>query len=65
MAKRKKEIGDTILKEAGERLKKAVEEKDFLKIGLAQRTNDAESVEVFVLKKKSKLIDCLSKKPKK
>ena len=38
MTKRKQEIGDTTLKEAGERLKKAVEEKDFLNIGLAQST---------------------------
>jgi DNA repair exonuclease SbcCD ATPase subunit len=80
MVEQKKEIGDTLLREAGERLKKAVEEKDFLNIGLAQsmleaalkarseereRADNAESVEVLVLKRKSELIDCLSKKSKK
>ena len=35
MVEQKKEIGDTFLKEAGERLKKAVEKKDFLNISLA------------------------------
>ena len=80
MAKQKKEIGDTLLKEAGECLKKLVEEKDFLNVGLAQsmlvvalnvcskereRPDNAESVEVLVLKRKSELTDCLSKKPKK
>ena len=68
------------MREAGERLKKAVEEKDFLNIGLAQsmleaalkapskereRVDDVESVEVLVLKRKSELIDRLSKKSKK
>ena len=76
---KQKEIGDTLLREAGERLKKAVEEKDFLNIGLAQsmleaalkarskereRVDDAKSVEVFVLKRKSELIDRLLKKSK-
>ena len=37
MAKQKKEISDTLLKDAGECLKKAVEEKDFLNIDQAQR----------------------------
>jgi len=80
MTKQKDEIGVTLLKEAGEGLKTAVEEIDFLDISLAQsmletalkacskereRVNDAESVKVLVLKRKSKLIDCVSKKPKK
>ena len=41
MAKQKKEIGDTLLKEAGECLKKAVEEKYVLSIGLAQSLLEA------------------------
>ena len=76
MVKQKKEIGHTLRKDAGERLKKAVEEKDFSNIVQAQsmleaalkarpeereRANDAESVELFVLKKKSELIDRHSK----
>jgi hypothetical protein len=80
MVKQKKEMGDTLMREAGEWLMKAVEGKDFLNIGLAQsmleaalkarsgereRANDAESVEVLVLKRKSELIDRLSKKSKK
>ena len=79
-AKQKIKIGNTVVKEAGERLKIAVKKNDFLNIGLAhsmleaalkacseekERVNDAKSVEVLVLKRKSALIDWLSKKPKK
>jgi len=60
-------------------MKKAVEDKDFPNIGRArsmleaalkarfeewERANDAESVEILVLKRKSELIDHLSKKYK-
>ena len=80
MVKQKKEIGDTLLNEAEERLKKVIEERDFLNTGMAksmlevalkghakegERANDADSVEVLVLKRKSELIVRLSKKPKK